>query len=132
MSIIFNQITEISDAKGNVLIKYPIGTLLDRITDVWPIIIEYYHHFRPFAIGLHSDSYLNHRLITHDECNTKTFTQLFGAYYGKSYYKKRKGIHALVTNNIRRKYLCSDIGHLVINGQFLFVYEHEGILIDTY
>ena len=124
MNIVLNQsteITEILDSDEKVLIKYPIGTLLDKITDVWSLIIDYYHHFRPFAFGMHSDKYTHYRLITHEECNTKKFIQLFKAYYGKSYYKKEYGIRSLVSDGTAQKYLCSDIGSLTINNNVLYL-----------
>lgn len=121
MSIVFNQITEISDSDGKVLIKYPVNTLLDRITDVWPLIIDYYQNFRPFVFGVHSGSYSNYRLITHEECNTKTFVQLL-----KTHYKKNKGIRSLITEDeyTRREYLCSDKGTIHVGERKIYANAH--------
>lgn len=117
MSIVFNQVIEISNPNGKVLIKYPVGTLLDRITDVWPLIIEYYQNFHPFAFGVYSGSYPYYRLITHEECNTKTFVQLMKTHYGKN-----KGIRSLVSDDeyTQRKYLCSDKGNIYVDERKIY------------
>ena len=34
----------IIDLKGNIIFKFPPNTLLEKITDVWPLIIDYYEN----------------------------------------------------------------------------------------
>lgn len=127
MNIIFNkntEITEILDSSRKVLIIYPVNTLLDKITDVWPLIINYYNGFRPFAFGIHSDKYTHYRLITHEECSTKNFIKLF-----KTYYEKSHGIRSLVSDHVEPKYLCSDTGSLTINNNVLYL-KYYHVLCD--
>lgn len=64
----------IEDDMGNVIFKFPIGTLLDRITDVWEIIVNYHNNCYPFCMN-RSDN--NYRELTLSECNSKLFTRLF-------------------------------------------------------
>jgi len=72
-----------------ILFKYPPHTLLDKIVDVWEIIIDYHRHYRPFVIGNYSGKYEGYRLITHEECKSHEFISLFA-----SHYRINHGIHA--------------------------------------
>ena len=70
----------IKDSKGNILFEFPPNTLLERITDVWPIIINYYENFFPFAIETTNSNY---RKLTIEECKQESFVRLFGTAYRK-------------------------------------------------
>lgn len=47
----------IIDLKGNIIFKFPPNTLLEKITDVWPLIIDYYENYYPFAVGNPDQNY---------------------------------------------------------------------------
>jgi len=68
----------ILDTKGNVIFKFPPNTLLEKITDVWPLIIDYYENYYPFAVGTADENY---REVTLEESKSNEFTKLFSAIY---------------------------------------------------
>lgn len=68
----------IIDLKGNIIFKFPPNTLLEKITDVWPLIIDYYENYYPFAVGNPDQNY---RKVTPEESKTNDFIKLFYAIY---------------------------------------------------
>ena len=66
----------IIDPKGNVIFKFPPNILLEKITDVWPLIIDYYENYYPFAVGNPDQNY---REVTLEESKTNGFIKLFSA-----------------------------------------------------
>ena len=70
----------IKDTDGNIRFTFPPNTLLERIIDVWPLIINYYENIQPLAVG-ESDS--NYRELTISEVNTDKFIKLFAITYRK-------------------------------------------------
>lgn len=91
-------IIEIINSSGTVVFKYPQYTLLDKIVDVWKIIIKYYYSYQPFAIGQYSKKYEGYRLITHEECKSSEFVSLLA-----SYYKTNHGV--IVLDKINRSFV---------------------------
>ena len=61
----------IEDQYGNIIFKFPPNTLLEKIVDVWQIIIYYHFYYFddnfPFAIKIMDDDKLN-PIITNDMC----------------------------------------------------------------
>ena len=76
--IILNVICDNSD---NVIFKFPQNTLLDKISDVWPLIMSYYTNYYPFTIGIDDENY---RELTYDEAKTDQFIKLFAIAYRKN------------------------------------------------
>ena len=70
----------IKDTNGNTIFEFLPGSLLDKITDVWPVIMEYYKHYYPFAIGNDREHY---RPLTYAEFKTDNFIKLFATSYRK-------------------------------------------------
>ena len=63
----------IRDTTGKIIFDFPPNTLLEKITDVWSIIIDYRNNYYPFLIGIDS----NYREVTRDEFKTNKFIKLF-------------------------------------------------------
>lgn len=85
MKLSHQLIIEITNRNDEIVFRYPPGTLLDKISDEWNFIVNYYHHF-PFAIGKYSDdvyhqNYDNYRLITEAECKKISFKNMFSDAY---------------------------------------------------
>lgn len=101
----------IEDSYGNILFKYPPNTLLDKITDVWPLITNYYDNYYPFSIWK-SDARI-YREVTVDEFKTSNFMRLFTA----SYLKKRIKYLSMFTGKlcIVNHPLCVGRRHVHIN-----------------
>lgn len=71
----------IKDTSGNILLEFPLNTLLDKITDEWSLIMNYYENYYPIVIGVNIDGY---RPITYEECKTDKFIKLFIMSYKKN------------------------------------------------
>jgi len=69
------------NSKGDVIFKYPPGTLLDKITDMIPLIVDYHENYYPFSIDGNDKKY---RRLTIEETKTKKFIQLFATMYKKN------------------------------------------------
>lgn len=93
----------IEDNIGNFLFRYPPNTLLDKITDVWPLIADYYDNYYPFSIQKSDDGRYRH--LTFDECKTDHFLRLFAVSY----------------KNKRIKYFSQYRAQLCINGYPLLI-----------
>jgi len=64
----------VGDVNGETIFKFPPNTLLERIVDVWQLIINYYENYYPFAIGYPDKNY---RELTPIEAKTDEFIKLF-------------------------------------------------------
>jgi len=82
----------IRDATGKIIFDFPSNTLLEKITDVWSTILDYYYNYYPFSIGPNS----GYRELTREEFNTKKFIKLFS----KSY-KEGKIIYNVINAHTR-------------------------------
>jgi len=71
----------IKDTNGGTLFEFPVDTLLERIIDVWHIIIDYHENYYPFSIDGNDKKY---RRLTIEETKTKKFIQLFATMYKKN------------------------------------------------
>ena len=111
MNVKLVPIIEIINSSGTVLFKYPQYTLLDKIVDVWKIIIKYYYDYRPFAVGNYAGKYEGYRLITHEECKSPEFVSLFSSHCKISY-----GIMAL--DKIERSFLYNNNKALSLKESF--------------
>jgi len=69
----------IFDAKGNILFQFPPNTLLEKIIDVWPLIMNYYENYNLFSIGAHE----GYRPVTLEEFKTNGFIKSFSSEYRK-------------------------------------------------
>lgn len=78
----------IEDNEGNVIFKFPPNTLLERIIDVWPLIINYYQEYYPFAIGKIEENtspfIKNYRPLTYIESKKDNFIKLFSVVHKKN------------------------------------------------
>ena len=101
MNVKLVPIIEIINSSGTVLFKYPQYTLLDKIVDVWKIIIKYYYDYKPFIIGKYSGKYEGYHLITHEECKSSEFVSLLSFYY-----KTNHGVTVL--DKIDRSFVWND------------------------
>lgn len=70
----------IKDNHGKTIFEFLPGSLLDKITDVWPVIMEYYKNYYPFAIDTNREHY---RPLTYEEFKTDNFIKLFATSYRK-------------------------------------------------
>src|SRR5690606_33307300 len=86
----------IKDADGKIIFSFPFNTLLEKIIDVWPLIMNYYEEYYPFAIGNidgnTSPFIKNYRPLTYIESKTDNFIKLFFIMHKKD----------------RIRYLCGD------------------------
>ncbi len=89
----------ISD-EGEVLLKYPDETLLNKInSDLWNVIMKVYWDSFPIAIGWAKKKYDRFRQVTsHDYC-TKNFFKAFVKYYYAT--KKFHNLDKLIKNGVR-------------------------------
>lgn len=71
----------IHDHNNNVLFTYPLNTLLDKIVDQWPLIMNYHENYYPFAVGTPDDNY---REVTSDDLDSEMFMKLFIITYKKN------------------------------------------------
>ena len=104
----------IEDNIGNFLFRYPPNTLLDKITDVWPLIVDYYDNYYPFSIqksigGVSVSQGDIYRHLTFDEIKTNSFVRLFSVSY----------------KNKRIKYFAQYRARLCINGYPLLIEGHR-------
>lgn len=100
----------IEDQYGNIIFKFPPGTLLEKIVDVWQIIIYYYFYyfddFLPFALKIMDDDKLN-PTITYDMCKVS---------YDDRISKYEKDFPKLKSNNknnpvsIKRSFSLQEVG----------------------
>lgn len=110
----------IKDADDKIIFSFPLNTLLEKIIDVWPLIMSYYQNYYPFALEIYDGNY---RLLTHEEFSTESCLKLFAF----SYSKKRIQI-------INGKIGCTVIGinnfALLIKGKPNYIYldrDHQKI-----
>jgi len=71
----------IDDSKGDTILKFPQGSLLERIIDEWPLIVNYHEHYYPFSVDAIDNKY---RKITLMEAKTDRFKKLFISAYKKN------------------------------------------------
>lgn len=62
----------------DIIFKFPQNTLLDKITDVWSLIMNYYKNYYPFMIGVTDKNY---RELRYEEAKTDKFIKLFATAY---------------------------------------------------
>lgn len=116
----------IEDANGKVLFKFPANTVLEKITDVWPLIMNYYESFYPIMIGGQCGKY---RDVTIKEFKTNKFIKLFSDMY-------QENRILMNTPNIER--ICVGRHPLSANDKQIYLsghskkitYDHGGQLFD--
>lgn len=90
-----------------------IDTALNQIiSDLWPIINEYYCTQPIFVVGKISGNYPGYRLITEDDLRNKIIINSL-----VSYYKRNKGISSL--DDFCGVYICGNDIDISIYGQCL-------------
>jgi len=70
------RINKVVDRDGKVQFEFPSDTLLDKITDEWTLIMEYYNDYYPFSLDPYIDGY---RYLRYDEFHK--FSKLFAVAY---------------------------------------------------
>jgi len=117
----------IKDTKGNILFEFPPNSLLERIIDVWPIIIDYHENYFPFVVEMTNSNY---RKITIEECKLESFVRLFSiAYRKKRITRKDVFVKRLCIDNIPLM-IKKNISYLYINNSRIFMYNDDGETTD--
>lgn len=134
--VIFNKI--ISN-EGEVLLEYPVETLLDKINnDLWSVIMKVYWNCFPIAIGFAKKNYDGFRQIKQNDYGTINFSRSFAKYYHIN-----KGLYNLDASikSGSKIYLCTDkpdMGQdIYINDGEIFIGDHCDInfcltMLDSY
>src|SRR5690606_34005597 len=116
MNIIFEEFhyKRIFRSNGDLILDYPLNTLLDRILlDLWSIIIRYIEKINMhFYIGKYDTTYENYRLISQSECMLNIFKHNF-----KNCYVGKGGLLSLDDiDDLEDGYLCCNGYYLDIDG----------------
>jgi len=125
MNYQFNHIIEVINKDGQLIWKIPHKTLLDTITDLWPLITDYYYNYYPFALGKMDDLYNNYRLTTRAEVNTSLFTKSF-----KTNYELHGGIYSLSSGLVYGSYVHNLSGSLYIDYHNIYVTDCKSKFIN--
>ena len=101
----------IEDANGKVLFKFPANTVLDKITDVWPLIMNYYENFYPIMIGGQCGKY---RELTTKEFKTDKFIKLFSDMYRENRIFMNCPLDTSKCISVERQRLYYSINHIYV------------------